>query len=284
MMHYGAQHAGHAAAHYGNHNARHCARSVHQSLQSAFGPHHDLNEISNFVAQLCYGRPAGACRVLLRSALRTGALASEVPPPMRPLFRRAAMRGLRKGKCFKHQIERRGRRRGVRFGEDDENDAPAASTPPAFDPNAFASIFASVMGTVTAGIGAATEAENRAALAAAADAAGADAAANSDLLNQYAALLTSQQETAAAAANSGDAGEVERMRLEMERTQADLERKLAEATEGPSQLAVAGMVVGGLAVLGLGGWLISRMGGNANMHYGGMHDSYGDHCYGGHCN
>lgn len=286
MMHYGRLTPDRLPA---NANTSRCARSVVAALQRAFGAHHDLPEIANFVVQLCYGRSVRQCRVLLRASLQTGQLASEVSPSYRQIFRRAAMQGLRKGRCFKHQVARRGYG-GMRFGEE----------PAAFDPNILVSVLTASLGFAGNVVNAATEAENRAALEAAAETSGANTAGMQGLLDDYAALMTANQSAAVTATNSGNAAEIARVRDENAALLAEIERKMAESesSEGPSQLAVAGMVVGGLAALGGTAWLISRIGGNANMHYGGMHyggmhdsygeanmhDSYGDHCYGGHCN
>jgi len=262
--------------HY-RHRPTRCATSVLRALTRVFGAHHDLPEIANFVADLCPGCTVQQTRTLLGYSLRSGALASEVSPQHRRVFLRAVMHGLRKGRCFKHQIARRGLVSSRRASRADANRARAAArfgvengtAAPAFDIDAFTTIYQATMGVIGMGIGAATEAENREALAAATEAAGGNAAANQDLLNRYAALLTTNQNAAATAAATGDSGEVERLRMEMAAAQADLERKLAEASEGPSQLAVAGMVVGGLVALGGTAWLISRLSsGNAAMHYG----------------
>ena len=256
MMHYGRLTPDHPHA-----NTSRCARSVVAALQRAFGAHHDLPGIANFVVQLCYGRSVRQCRVLLRASLQTGQLASEVSPSYRQIFRRAAMQGLRKGRCFKHQVARRshgGRDARMRYGAE----------PAAFDPNLFASILTPILGFAGNVVNAATEAENRESLEAAAEASGANTAGMQGLFDDYAALLTANQSAAVTAESSGNAAEIARVRDENAALLAEIERKMAESSEGPSQLAVAGMVVGGLVALGGTAWLISRIGGNANMHYG----------------
>ena len=267
-----------------------CARHLYDAYNAAFGHHHDNSEIANFVASLCNMRTPGQCRRLLRVSLRYGLLSAEIPHSIRPQFMRVTMRALRDGECFHHQRSRKIRRLSrvkPSFGAMHES-APSAGGDGApanqqqaqgnqFDQQAFTTVLTSILNVVPSVINAATEAENRKALEEAAQATGADP--SSEWIDRYAALMTQQQQQVSAAPQ-GSAAQDAALAQQAALIQ-QMQAELASQDEGLSTGAIAGFSIAGVALVGLIAVLAAR--GGRNVHYGGMHDSYGSHCYGGHC-
>lgn len=277
----------------------HCQESIEVALAQSFGNHPDNAEIAKLLAPSMFGKTPVQANFIMGRMLR-GPLSSEVSVALRPRFRRAVMRGLRAGKCLKHQ--QHGSMRVARFGADVSlpnqwtsrsgevmnrpvglSDAvwqaalegegwSASSTsngPPPVDPNL---IMGNIFDLFQAGLGFAANVANAESSKNMLEAALAAGGATQGTINGLQPSLNSASSLVASAAGQTQSGLMSQTDFEAAVT-AEAEKLAAEAVKEQddklSSGAIAGIAVGGVAGLALLGFLFTKAFGNRNMHYGG---------------
>jgi hypothetical protein len=276
----------------------HCQESIEVALAQSFGNHPDNAEIAKLLAPSMFGKTPVQANFIMGRMLR-GPLSSEVSVSLRPRFRRAVMRGLRAGKCLKHQ--QHGSMRVARFGAAPlpnqwtsrsgevmnrpvglsdavwqaalEGEGWSASStsngPPPVDPNL---IMGNIFDLFQAGLGFAANVANAESSKNMLEAALAAGGATQGTINGLQPSLNSASSLVASAAGQTQSGLMSQTDFEAAVT-AEAEKLAAAAVEEQdgklSSGAIAGIAVGSVAGIALLGFLIAKAFGNRNMHYGG---------------
>jgi hypothetical protein len=273
-----------------------CQQAITASLNRSFGMHPDNAELAGILAPAVYGKTPVQASYIVSRMVR-GPLASEVPPALRVQFRRAVMRGLRHGRCFKHQgmeivsfgavfgalpnqwTSRSGEVMNRPFGSSDavwqaaiegEGWTPGASSnaAPRVDPNAIINSIFTLFG---AGINLAANVANAEASRNVLEAALAAGGATQGTINALQPSINSASNAIASLAGQANAGTLSQADFQAA-VQAEAERIAAEAQakqdEGMSPLAVAGIAIGGVTAIALLGLLAAKAFGDRNVHYG----------------
>lgn len=271
---YGFLHANYGAHQPGQ--GRRCVNSVRAALTTTFGPHQGNSDLAQYVVQLCHGKTVRQCRRILNTSILFQPMWAQIGWPAsvsNAEFVQACMRGLRQGRCFRHQGARRPahtpRHRvtfsghtsahRVAYGQDDvileetgETEEEAGRQQAPFDPV----IFKAIMDQLWAGIGTigglAGEAETRRLTRDAIEAAGGDADANEDAINNYLAGVN---------AAGGDPTALAAL-------QAELEAQIAQQNATPAwgAGAVLGATAGGLGLIVLTVMLLRKQGNSAQFY------------------
>ena len=267
----------------------HCQQTIEVSLAQTFGNHPDNAEIAGLLAPSLFSKTPVQANFIMGRMLR-GPLASEVSVSLRPRFRHAVMRGLRAGRCLKHQ--QHGAMRVARFGaaplpsvwkgeqrpagiSDDawqvhiESEGWSASAAPTIDPNL---IMSNIFGLFQAGLGFAANVASAESSKNMLEAALAAGGATQGTINGLQPSLDSASGLVASAAGQAQSGLMSQTDFEAAVT-AEAEKLAAAAVEEQdgklSSGAIAGIAVGSVAGIALLGFLIAKAFGNRNMHYGG---------------
>ena len=277
----------------------HCKQSIEVALAQSFGNHPDNAEIAGLLAPSMFGKTPVQANFIMGRMLR-GPLSSEVSVALRPRFRRAVMRGLRAGKCLKHQ--QHGSMRVARFGADvslpnqwqgmqrpdgmsdagwqaalegegwsasSTSNGPTSNGPPPVDPNL---IMGNIFALFQAGLGFAANVANAESSKNMLEAALAAGGATQGTINGLQPSLNSASSLVASAAGQAQSGLISQTDFEAAVT-AEAEKLADEAVKEQddklSSGAIAGIAVGGVAGLALLGFLFTKAFGNRNMHYGG---------------
>lgn len=262
-----------------------CQQAITAALNQSFGMHPDNAELAGVLAPAVYGKTPVQASYIISRMLR-GPLASEVPPALRVQFRRAVMRGLRHGRCFKHQGMEivsfgaghlpsvwKGEQRPAGISDaawqayiEGEGWTPNAA--PQVDPNA---IINSVFTLLGAGINLAANVADAEASRNMLEAALAAGGATPGTINSLQPSINSASNTIASLAGQASAGTLSQTDFQAA-VQAEAERIAAEAQakqdEGTSPLAVAGIAIGGVTAIALLGFLAAKAFGDRNVHYG----------------